>query len=245
MSIDTGQSLTFNPNFPVPGINQSSQPFRDNYQVIKTAIENLQGAQATNNSILSLINVLDTATGLVRFDLQYKNNALILPNGTPNGPPSPGMIRYLLGNVEYYDGTSWTALLSSNQVFGGQIKITQDPVADDDAGPLGYLNRRFDEFQPLTDAVPASAFTGGNQNGVYLTYDPTRQKIDIVPRDFFITLTGPVRGSAIVSGLGDVTIATTTDFIAGSAGAALSSSAAASLCAVRWCARPSGTRRAP
>jgi hypothetical protein len=32
-----------NPNFPVPGIDQSSKGFRDNFSTIKTEIENLQG----------------------------------------------------------------------------------------------------------------------------------------------------------------------------------------------------------
>lgn len=32
-----------NPNFPVPGIDQSSKGFRDNFATIKTEIENLQG----------------------------------------------------------------------------------------------------------------------------------------------------------------------------------------------------------
>ena len=32
-----------NPTFPIPGIDQSSKGFRDNFQVIKTEIENLQG----------------------------------------------------------------------------------------------------------------------------------------------------------------------------------------------------------
>jgi hypothetical protein len=32
-----------NPNFPVPGIDQSSKGFRDNFATIKNEIENLQG----------------------------------------------------------------------------------------------------------------------------------------------------------------------------------------------------------
>ena len=32
-----------NPNFPIPGIDQSSKGFRDNFATIKTEIENLQG----------------------------------------------------------------------------------------------------------------------------------------------------------------------------------------------------------
>lgn len=31
-----------NPTFPIPGIDQSSKGFRDNFQIIKTEIENLQ-----------------------------------------------------------------------------------------------------------------------------------------------------------------------------------------------------------
>ena len=32
-----------NPTFPIPGVDQSSKGFRDNFQIIKTEIEALQG----------------------------------------------------------------------------------------------------------------------------------------------------------------------------------------------------------
>ena len=36
-----------NPNFPIPGIDQSSKGFRDNFSTIKTEIENLQSKTIT------------------------------------------------------------------------------------------------------------------------------------------------------------------------------------------------------
>jgi hypothetical protein len=36
-------SSKVNPNFPLPGIDQSSKGFRDNFSIIKTEIESLQG----------------------------------------------------------------------------------------------------------------------------------------------------------------------------------------------------------
>lgn len=36
-----------NPNFPIPGIDQSSRGFRDNFLTIKTEIENLQSKSIT------------------------------------------------------------------------------------------------------------------------------------------------------------------------------------------------------
>ena len=36
-----------NPNFPIPGIDQSSKGFRDNFSTIKTEIENLQSKTLT------------------------------------------------------------------------------------------------------------------------------------------------------------------------------------------------------
>lgn len=36
-----------NPNFPIPGIDQSSKGFRDNFATIKTEIENLQSKTLT------------------------------------------------------------------------------------------------------------------------------------------------------------------------------------------------------
>ena len=36
-----------NPNFPIPGIDQSSRGFRDNFSAIKTELENIQGKTIT------------------------------------------------------------------------------------------------------------------------------------------------------------------------------------------------------
>lgn len=215
MAIDTGQSLTFNANFPVPGVNQSSQPFRDNYQIIKRAIENLQSATAANASVLDLTSTLDPSTGAVKLNAAFKNNAFIVPSGAPVGSPSAGMIRMNNAQFEYYDGFNWVGVLSSGQSFTGQINLSRDPITNSEAVSLGYLNNRLALYAPANNALPASAMTGGIQQGVYLSYDPVRQKVDATVPNFYINLVGPVRGSGFVNKLSDVTIQTSTDFISG------------------------------
>jgi len=52
-----------NPNFPLPGIDQSSKGFRDNFTIIKTEIEALQGKSIQLvGDITSPPTVLDGAT---------------------------------------------------------------------------------------------------------------------------------------------------------------------------------------
>jgi hypothetical protein len=110
MSIDSGQNITYNANYPVPNVDQSSQQFRDNFLITKTAIENIQNAASTNASVLSITTSM--AGQAVQFNVGYKNNALILPSGNPNpNTPSNGMIRYNSGEVEFYAGGQWNAMI--------------------------------------------------------------------------------------------------------------------------------------
>ena len=52
-----------NPNFPLPGIDQSSKGFRDNFTIIKTEIEALQGKSIQLvGDISSVPTVLDGGT---------------------------------------------------------------------------------------------------------------------------------------------------------------------------------------
>ena len=215
MAIDTGQSLTFTPNFPVPGVNQSSQPFRDNFLIIQRAVENLQTATHASNSVLALVSAVDSSTGAAKVTLSFKNNAFVVPSGAPTTSPVAGMIRINNTQLEYHNGFDWVSLLSSQQAFSGQINLTRDPITNSEAVSLGYLNQRLALFAPVSDTVPASAFTGGVQEGVYFSYDRNRQKLDATVSSFYINLVGPVRGSGYVNKLTDVTIQTSTDFISG------------------------------
>lgn len=117
MSIDSGQSITFNANYPVPNVDQSSQQFRDNFLITKTAIENLQSASNTTASIFTLQTSMSGQA--VQFDIQYKNGALVLPTGTP-ATPATGMIRYNSGSIEFYSAGAWHPVVYQT---GGVVTI--------------------------------------------------------------------------------------------------------------------------
>lgn len=83
-----------NPNFPIPGIDQSSRGFRDNFSAIKTEIENLQskrivmtGDVTSNSSIIDSGNgdvivdctvaVINAAAGGNNFSVQYNRLGIV------------------------------------------------------------------------------------------------------------------------------------------------------------------------
>lgn len=52
-----------NPNFPIPGIDQGTKGFRDNFNTIKTEIENLQGKTITLiGDVTSSATLIDSGT---------------------------------------------------------------------------------------------------------------------------------------------------------------------------------------
>jgi hypothetical protein len=83
-----------NPNFPIPGIDQSSKGFRDNFGVIKNEIENLQSKtiQLTGSLISDPVEIGNGAQGVIipvlvsltniqaagsNLSVQYNNNGVI------------------------------------------------------------------------------------------------------------------------------------------------------------------------
>jgi hypothetical protein len=83
-----------NPNFPIPGIDQSSKGFRDNFGIIKNEIENLQGKtiQLTGSLISDPVEIGNGSQGIVvpvlvslsniqaagdNLSVQYNNNGII------------------------------------------------------------------------------------------------------------------------------------------------------------------------
>lgn len=108
MSIDTGLApLTYQSNYPLANIDQSTQQFRDNFAIIKSSIESLQTATSTANSVLTITSSV-AGNSAVRLAVSFPDNAFRLPTGTPTTPVA-GMIRYNSGSglPEFYNGTTW------------------------------------------------------------------------------------------------------------------------------------------
>jgi hypothetical protein len=149
MSIDTGSSLSYDKNYPVANIKQSSQKFRDNFSIIKTAIENLQVAATGNSSILSIQSAV-LSTGQIQLTTSFINNSFKLPvNTTATGA---GLIRYnsATSNLEYYN-TGWRGVVSYNAngsvnltdlYVSNKLTVATLPVANTDVVNLEYLNSR-------------------------------------------------------------------------------------------------------
>jgi hypothetical protein len=106
MTIDQGFTLKFNSAAPIPGVKQSSNPIRDNFAVIKRAIEAIQGLTSSDSSIFE-VTPLQSNDGSFQLGVGYKNNALVLPIGDPSITPEEGMIRYHSGTLQIYNGSQW------------------------------------------------------------------------------------------------------------------------------------------
>jgi hypothetical protein len=104
MTIDRGHPATYNPHYPVVGINQSTRPFRDNFAIIKNAIENLHTAKSMAGP-LSLSTHVDV-DGQVLYAIEYTDGVLLVPDGNPKMPRA-GMLRYRNGGIELYNGADW------------------------------------------------------------------------------------------------------------------------------------------
>ena len=75
-----------NPNFPLPGIDQPSKGFRDNFTVIKQEIEALQGkAIQLTGDITSGPTMLDAGTGVALIITQSKVYRRVFTNADVSG----------------------------------------------------------------------------------------------------------------------------------------------------------------
>ena len=165
MSIDTGLSLVYNPNFPVPDVDQPSQGFRDNFSIIKSAVENLQVASSSSSSVLSISTSVGS-TGAVQLAVGYSGNTLVLPTGDPTAAPAAGAIRYITGTgLQFYDGSGWRTAIFLDQnglltlsrlTVSTNLTLSFTPVNSGDAVSLGYVK------QAISDGTNAAVMQATN-----------------------------------------------------------------------------------
>jgi hypothetical protein len=182
MSIDTGLTLVYNPNFPTPNVDQPSQQFRDNFGIIKTAVENLQTAVNDNASVIAF-SVSQGSGGAITYHLVYPNNALQLP-GSPTGSPTAGILAYISNSVQYYDGSGWRTLISQNNVgsvvFSNlevttHLQLDYSPSLSSDAVPLGYM---ISQLAIVSNTAVAQAVIAANAAVSYTQSDLNAEKIN-------------------------------------------------------------------
>lgn len=185
MSINSGSNgLSYASNYPVPGIDQSSQQFRDNFLIIKNAVEFLQSASSSSSSMFSLMSSINSA-GSVNFDINYKNNALVLPIGDPTTYSSSGMIRFnsTLSNTEFYDGTAWRPLVYKDSAgavtMTGRLILNVQPTQPSDAVTLSYVTA---QFTNSANALAAQSYAT-NASVLAVQTDLNNEKVNRIAAD--------------------------------------------------------------
>lgn len=145
MSITSG-SKPYNQNYPVGNINNSTKGFRDNFSTIKFAIENLQAAQSTTNSVLKLVTTVSPTTGAVSVDLQFQPTGFRIPQGRPANP-TVGTVCHENGQLMYFDGNVWQTYIAlvgntltlSDIVVTNKLTLNYAPSAPNDAASVQWV----------------------------------------------------------------------------------------------------------
>lgn len=239
MSIDTGLGITYRENYPVPGINQSSQQFRDNFKVTRYALENIHAARTSSSSILDLSFTVNETNGQVQFNLGYVD-----PNALPQNLTA-GALRYKDNAIEFWDSIQWRRMVvpgtteSNNMisdVVGGVfnanhngIDASYDPVSrkvvldvrDFNIGITGAVigtglvtNLHDVSINTILEPVAIQNVVGlmvtnNVERGIAVTHDTNNGKLNFDVADFQLSLTGDATGSVFVTNLADAAIAVT------------------------------------
>ena len=87
-------------------------------------------------------------------------------------------------------------LVGSKPARAWQLRGMADDKSDNTADIVTFYNAE-------------DLFANNDENNIVVSWDATNQNFDVNPRDFQIGLSGDVQGSATVTNLGDVSIATT------------------------------------
>ena len=176
MSIDTGLSLVYNSNFPTPNINQSSQQFRDNFSIIKSAIENIQGMTSNANTSIFTISASVSSGGALLLSSGFTGNAFSLPSGTiTNSNLVAGLIQYKSSTMQLYDGSNWNIVVTNSTsaplffnsvTIAGRLSLSYVPTANTDVIQLSYLNSAIGTLQNYVNSVVVSIGANAIANSI-------------------------------------------------------------------------------
>jgi hypothetical protein len=107
------------------------------------------------------------------------------------------------GNAD--TATTWASTVDL-QLFG---EVTSSAFALDGSGNVIINDTVVANFDERAQDAVAAAFAAGTHAGLTITYTDSSNKIDVVVNDPEIAITGAVAGSATMTALGNVSIATT------------------------------------
>lgn len=124
---------------------------------------------------------------------------------------------YALGGLQVFkngDALGPLGSVTALNITGPNVNVTQSNATVTLGLDVDLATVRSEMRTYFTDQY---LDTSGNlqSTGIDLVYDARRDKIQIGPRDFKITLQGAVKGEATVTRLGDVTLNTTSDAVLG------------------------------
>lgn len=236
MSIDQGQPSRYDARFPIPGINQPSEQFRTNFQIIRTAVENLQTVASTPDSVVSLETAMGN-DGRVLAALGFRDNGLVLPIGRPTRTPEPGMLAYdpVAQRLEFHNG-DWSAIGATSVSLAGDItgtgtmgrngailvqatlapdavvlgqNTTGDYVARVTAGSGIVVSGSPSEGADLEISVDSTGLLStviGSSRGLTIVRNTNTGRLDFDVLDPVIAVSGSMTGSATMTNLSDTTI---------------------------------------
>lgn len=169
-----------NPNFPIPGIDQSSKGFRDNFSAIKTEIEALQGKNIVlTGDVLAGPTIIDSGNGDIVIDctvavanvaagggnltIQYNNSGVIsgassfvfIPSNQRVGIGStiPSSKLDVAGNGRFLDGIH---IGSSNAAISPSLTLEgTDPTSAslEILAGLGQISINSQDGYPIVHAI--------------------------------------------------------------------------------------------
>jgi len=119
-----------NPNFPLPGIDQSSRGFRDNFSYAKREIENLQGKQIQlTGDCVSEAVLIDSGSGVISINTQVLFHSLTV-SGNQHGMLFNNSGIITTSNVFYNSSTVRVGINTPTpraalDIFGGNILVGQ------------------------------------------------------------------------------------------------------------------------
>jgi hypothetical protein len=168
------------------------------------------GSNNSTQNILSNMSMPSGKTFTIDGTLDISDGNLVV--GGTNGTLNINTTFLRLGDVNSLDAPSGGIII--NRGTDGSNERTDVRVYWDKTDNKWHLKRLDAGGSAITpyildDINFSDIITSGSQAGIAVTYDQATNKLDFDVNDFAITLTGDVSGTATVTNLGNVSIATT------------------------------------
>tara|TARA_B110000977_G_scaffold91775_1_gene121708 strand:- start:1065 stop:3359 length:2295 start_codon:yes stop_codon:yes gene_type:complete len=182
----------------------------DNTVKLDLTHSSVGGSNNSTQNILSNMSLPAGKTFDILGTLNISNGSLIV--GGANGSLNINTTFLGLGDVNSPDAPSGGIIINRGTDGSNQrpdVRIYWDKT--DNKWHLKRLDAGGSSITPyiLDDINFSDIITSGSQAGIAVTYDQATNKLDFDVNDFAITLTGDVSGTATVTNLGNVSIATT------------------------------------